>query len=157
MPGEGKCLRSIILVGEAPGEVEDRTGRPFVGRTGRFLDGLFSELGVFRDDFFITSSVKCRPPANRDPRRTELDACRAAWLAGQIEAVDPALVVALGLVAARTLLGETAGKTPLRDLRKSKHVLESGRTCRVTYHPSAGMRFPKTREMLAADLTSCLE
>ncbi|MFW6102999.1 MAG: uracil-DNA glycosylase, partial [Chloroflexota bacterium] len=112
VPGEGPPNARIMFVGEAPGEEEDKDGRPFRGRSGHFLDELLSTVGMTRDEIYITSSVKCRPPGNRDPRPDELKACRETWLEQQIEILDPELIVLLGKTALYQVLGETG---PLRE------------------------------------------
>jgi DNA polymerase len=139
--------RGIVLVGEAPGEREDRTGLPFQGRSGDFLDRFLEELGFVRDDFFITSAVKCRPPGNRDPRKNELDACRRKWLEAQVAALDPERIVLLGRIP-KTSLAPEAGK--LQDVH-GRTVEVLGRPCLLTYHPTAGMRFPDKREAMRQD------
>lgn len=136
-----------MLIGEAPGEQEDREGRPFVGRAGRFLDGLLDSIGLQRSELFITSSVKCRPPRNRTPRRAELEICRVAWLEHQISIVDPALVVLMGAAPLRQALGETA---PLQGMHGTVHM-RGGRRFLVTYHPAAGMRFPNAGAVIQRD------
>ncbi|NLM22959.1 MAG: uracil-DNA glycosylase, partial [Firmicutes bacterium] len=96
--GEGNPAAKIFLLGEAPGAQEDACGRPFVGRAGKVLDQLLSAAGLTRQDVFITGSVKCRPPKNRNPYRSELAACRP-WLEKQLALIKPQVVVCLGLVA----------------------------------------------------------
>lgn len=146
VPGVGPVRASVMFVGEAPGREEDRVGLPFVGRSGRFLDVLLAGIGRTRDEFFITSMVKCRPPGNRLPRPCELEACRDLWLMRQVVLVRPRLIVCLGGVSVRSLVG------PM-DLQKSHGtVIEKGRwRFFVTYHPAAGMRFPRVREAMVAD------
>ncbi len=95
VPGEGHQHPRIVFVGEGPGAEEDRLGRPFVGRSGRFLDGMIESIGLHRGDLFITNVVKCRPPENRDPRPDEIAACRG-FLERQIELLAPQVVGTLG-------------------------------------------------------------
>lgn len=95
VPGEGNPDTEVVFVGEGPGFNEDRLGRPFVGRAGDLLVDLLASIGWKRDDVFITNVVKCRPPENRDPQPDEIAAC-APYLARQLAALDPALVVTLG-------------------------------------------------------------
>lgn len=147
VPGEGPCPAPAMLVGEAPGKEEDASGRPFRGRSGQVLTELFTEAGIRRETFFITSSVKCRPPRNRMPRPCELLTCRERWLLRQITILNPTLVVCLGGVSARSLLGI--------DRLEPVHgkVLEAqGRQFFVTYHPSSAMRFPRIRTAMRDDL-----
>jgi len=136
-----------MFVGEAPGEREDSEGRPFRGRSGRFLDELLEIAGVGRSGVYITSSVKCRPPRNRSPRADELATCREAWLDRQIDLVDPALIVSLGKTALKQVLGES-GKL---DSVHGKAREREGRTILPTYHPAAGMRFPRMGESMRRD------
>ena len=77
VPGEGRFAAKVMIIGEAPGKEEDETGRPFVGATGRFLNGVLEGTGLDRADFFITNTVKCRPPKNRTPRTLEVNTCKS--------------------------------------------------------------------------------
>lgn len=147
VPGEGDFRASIMFIGEAPGEVEDQTGRPFQGRSGKLLDNLLSEVNMSRQDLFITSSVKCRPPQNRNPHVQELRICRATWLNFQIEILDPEIIVLLGKVALYQLLGK---KDKISDLRGS--LFRSGKyKYLLSYHPSAALRFPKYYQQMLSD------
>ncbi len=148
VPGAGDADASILLVGEAPGVLEDRTGRPFVGRSGRLLDKLLAEAHLERSRLFITSAVKCRPPNNRTPRVDELRICRETWLVGQMACIDPALVILLGRTAIRSVLGEapTLARVHGRIRRRG------GRRFVLTYHPSAALRSREVAERLRADL-----
>jgi DNA polymerase len=127
---------AVMLVGEGPGADEDAVGRPFVGRSGRLLDGLLAEAGLRREDVAVANVVKCRPPGNRAPRAGEVAACRH-WLATQIAAADPTVLVALGGSAVGWFLGRGARLTSLR----GEPVAWEGRALVVTYHPSAALRF----------------
>ena len=98
VPGEGPCDASVMLVGEAPGAKEDETGRPFVGRSGQLLVSLLEEIGLTREDVFITSILKSRPPKNRTPTQFEVNVCRP-YLEKQIELIKPRFIVLLGGVA----------------------------------------------------------
>ncbi|HXT35944.1 MAG TPA: uracil-DNA glycosylase [Chloroflexota bacterium] len=98
VPGEGPLDAEVLLVGEAPGRHEDVSGRPFVGASGRFLDELLASIGLTREQVFITSVVKCRPPSNRDPAPGELAAC-APYLERQLGLLDPLVIVTLGRFA----------------------------------------------------------
>lgn len=147
VPGEGGFGLRCLLVGEAPGEREDELGRPFVGRTGGFLTRFLAAFGLSREDFFITSSVKCRPPGNRPPKPKELDICGESWLPPQIEALRPRLIVLMGNAPVRSLLGLTE---PLADLH-GKILQHAGLPVLPTYHPTAAMRFPAVRRKAEAD------
>jgi uracil-DNA glycosylase family 4 len=134
--GTGNPEAGLMLVGEGPGEQEDRQGLPFVGRSGQLLDRLLlEELGIDRRSCYIANVVKCRPPGNRDPEADEVAACRP-WLERQLELVSPRVVVTLGNFATKLLLDTTEGITRLR-----------GRTFPFrtgvlvpTYHPAAVLR-----------------
>src|SRR3989440_10794316 len=105
VPGEGAPSTRVMLIGEAPGREEDQRGRPFVGAAGRFLDQVLAGSGVDRSALFITNTVKCRPENNRPPRKREVDTCTSLYLVEQIALVNPALIMVLGSVAAKKLLG----------------------------------------------------
>jgi uracil-DNA glycosylase len=147
VPGEGPADARIMLIGEAPGEKEDAAGTPFLGRSGRFLDELLESSGLERAELYITSSVKCRPPGNRDPRPDERSTCREAWLVEQIALVDPRLLVLTGKVAVRQVLGYRGS---LKDLHGRLRQHE-GRRVLPTYHPAAGMRFPDIAARMRKD------
>lgn len=147
VPGEGPHSADLMLVGEAPGEAEDHSGRPFVGRAGRFLDEILSEAGFSRRRLYITSAVKCRPPDNRPPTDSELQTCRRAWLDRQLELVCPQWVVSLGLTPGELLLGESIR---LRQTHGTVHTCGQWRVF-LTYHPAAGMRFPDVAGAMRED------
>jgi uracil-DNA glycosylase len=132
VPGEGKPSARVMLIGEAPGREEDETGHPFVGAAGRFLDQALEGTGINRDDLFITNIVKCRPPNNRTPRVGEIETCTSNYLFEQIDLIAPVLIMLLGGVAAKKMLGvksvnEARGRVIERD----------GRQYLVGYHPAA--------------------
>jgi uracil-DNA glycosylase len=136
VPGEAPAGADVLLVGEAPGANEDLAGVPFVGRAGQLLDGLLAEAGLDRRRVAVTNVLKCRPPANRKPRRAEVTRCRP-WLERQIALLSPRLVVALGGTAAEWFFGPTARITALRG---TVHAYGEA-SLLVTYHPSAAIRF----------------
>ncbi len=134
--GMGNPAADLLFVGEGPGADEDAVGLPFVGRSGRLLDRMMTEeMGLTRADCYITNMVMCRPPANRDPKPDEMAACRP-WLTAKLEYLDPKVVVTLGNVATRTLLGRREGITQLRGCAYPW----DGRLVIPTYHPSAALR-----------------
>ena len=151
VPGEGPASAQLVLVGEAPGAREDETGRPFQGMAGRFLDRQLSALGLRREELFITSVNKCRPPGNRTPRADEVQACRP-YLAGQLGALAPRAVLAMGGTAARELHPTPPRQPKVGELRQHPIHLDGGPFLCVTYHPAAAMRFPAQREPFADDL-----
>ncbi|MBI4409079.1 MAG: uracil-DNA glycosylase [Gemmatimonadetes bacterium] len=111
--GEGSPFADVVIVGEAPGSEEDRTGRPFVGPAGKLLDLLLLSVGFAREQVYICNVLKCRPPNNRDPLPDEVEKCQP-YLHRQLELIAPRALVAVGNFAARTLLGSEAGISKLR-------------------------------------------
>ncbi len=131
VPGDGKYAAKIMFIGEAPGREEDEAGKPFVGATGRFLNHVLEGTKLDRTDFFITNTVKCRPPKNRTPRVVEVNTCTSNYLFEQIELINPRLVMLLGSVAAKKVLGVKS----INDARGRVHTHE-GRRFIVGYHPA---------------------
>lgn len=127
----------LMVVGEGPGAEEDRQGLPFVGAAGELLNKILAAIGLARNAVYVANIVKCRPPGNRDPEPDEVRACRG-YLERQIDLVQPAVIVALGRIAAQELLGTDAS---LSRLRGDWHEVR-GIPVRVTYHPAALLRNP---------------
>jgi DNA polymerase len=134
--GVGPTDAAIVFVGEAPGATEDETGEPFVGRSGDILTTVLSERGIDREDVRITNCVRCRPPKNRDPRKDERANC-ADYLTEELARINPRVVVPLGRIPTKELLGDI-GK--ITETAGSVHELElSGATVTVvvSVHPAA--------------------
>jgi DNA polymerase len=131
VPGEGPCPSKIMLVGEAPGAEEDITGRPFVGRAGRLLDRSLDLAGIKRSKVFITSVIKCRPPANRKPKSIEIESCHL-YLQSQIDLIHPRVIGLMGNVATKAILN-MHGVTALHGQVFERRFL-------VTFHPAAVLR-----------------
>jgi DNA polymerase len=149
VPGAFPAGARLLVLGEAPGAQEDESGEPFVGRSGQLLDALLAEVGADRADVGVLNTVKCRPPANRPPTRAESATCRG-WTSRQLELAAPAVVVALGLSAARWFLGPGT----LASLRGRLHDV-GGLQVLPTYHPSAALRHGpggEPRRLLREDL-----
>jgi len=144
VPGEGSPSW-IMFIGEAPGREEDREGRPFVGSAGRFLDELLATAGLERGSIFITNVVKCRPPSNRMPTVREIDACKE-HLQNQIGVIGPRLIVTLGGVALKSVLGLTG----IKSLR-GRPILREGIVYLPLLHPAASLYDPKLKEVLMED------
>ncbi len=108
--GEGDPSATIMFVGEGPGEVEDQTGRPFVGPAGQKLDEVLASVGIARESVYITNVVKCRPPGNRVPSKSEMEVC-VPYLEAQVALIQPALIVTLGNTSTQWLLPEAPGIT----------------------------------------------
>ena len=130
-----------MFVGEGPGQTEDETGRPFVGRAGELLTQIIEAVELQRDDVFIANVVKCRPPQNRKPLPDEIAAC-STYLERQIELVRPGVLVALGATAAEAMLRV---KKSLTELRGRVHSYR-GIPLVVTYHPAALLRNPNWKK-----------
>jgi uracil-DNA glycosylase family 4 len=147
VPGEGPATATVMLIGEAPGREEDLTGRPFVGVSGKLLDSVLREAGLKRDDLFITSVVKCRPPRNRMPRKSEQKTCMEAHTRRQIQMIRPRIICLLGGVASKALLGiERIAETRGKIIRKGEGAFF------VTYHPAAARRNPKWHQSFLKDM-----
>jgi len=148
VPGEGPVPAEVFFLGEAPGGKEDQLGRPFVGPSGRLLNALLETAGLSRQEVYITSCVKCRPPNNRTPHTNELDTCQAAWLSRQLELVHPSLVVLLGKIAMQRMLQDN------RSLRQihGQTIERDGRLYLLTYHPAVAFRVPETRAGMEEDM-----
>jgi len=154
VPGEGSINAEIMFVGEAPGEREDATGRPFVGAAGKFLDQLLASVGLRREEVYITNIVKCRPPGNRDPREEEVNAC-TPYLWRQIALIKPKVIIALGRHAAKVLYSK-AGLKWSNMTRMHGKVVEAtidghNVLLAVTYHPAAALYNPRLRDTIEED------
>jgi len=134
---DGSPTAQVLCVGEAPGANEDRTGLPFVGRAGKLLDRLLLAVGFERRDVYICNVLKCRPPQNRNPLPEEIETC-SPFLLRQLDLVSPAVIVAFGTFAAKTLLDS---RESLGRLRGRTHLYR-GVPLVATYHPAALLRNP---------------
>ena len=136
--GEGATQARLMMIGEGPGEVEDTTGRPFVGPAGQKLDEVVNSVGLRREDVYITNIVKCRPPGNRVPARIEMETC-APYLEAQIALIQPALIVALGNTPTQWLLPDAPGITQSHGTFFS---WRGGILVFPMFHPSYLLRYP---------------
>jgi DNA polymerase len=137
VPGEGSPNAQLVCVGEAPGENEDRTGRPFVGAAGQLLTKILAAINLRREDVFICNVLKHRPPGNRNPMPQEVAAC-SPYLVRQLELIRPKVILAFGTFAAQTLLDTKLSIGKLRGVVHRYH----GIPLVVTYHPAALLRNP---------------
>ncbi|HPF86027.1 MAG TPA: uracil-DNA glycosylase [Aminivibrio sp.] len=137
--GEGPENAPVMLVGEAPGATEDRTGSPFTGRSGKLLTALLDGEGLPREKIFITNMVKCRPPENRLPAKGELAACRP-FLAAQVARLRPRLLLSVGNVPTRDFLSSREGITTLRGRFHTCLWQGIPLTVRPLFHPSYLLR-----------------
>lgn len=151
--GHGGQPTRWLVVGEAPGEQEDRQGQPFVGRSGQLLDAMLSAVGMSRErDVFIANVIKCRPPGNRNPKPEEIAAC-SPYLMRQIALLKPERILVLGRFAAQTLLGTDATIGSLRG-RVHQMKTDEGREIPVvvSYHPAYLLRSPAEKARAWQDL-----
>lgn len=154
VPGEGSFPARILLVGEAPGEQEDRTGRPFAGRAGKVLDSLLALIGLSRSDVFITSILKCRPPENRDPKSDEIALC-TPYLDRQIALLRPSVIVPMGRFSASVIMelfGIPGGKISEIHGKPVRVIAPHGPVIIFpVYHPAVVTHNPPLRSDLEAD------
>jgi DNA polymerase len=145
--GVGNPRAELMFIGEAPGADEDQQGEPFVGRAGQLLNNMIKAMGLRREDVYIANIIKCRPPGNRTPEREECETC-SPFLMRQIAAIKPKVIVALGAVAAKTLLAINA---PMAELRGHWYDFR-GTKLAVTYHPAFLLRDPRQKKETWKDL-----
>ena len=146
VPGEGPPDARIMFVGEGPGQNEDEQGRPFVGAAGKFLTELLESIGLKRCDVFITNIVKCRPPNNRAPRKSEIEACNP-YLQSQIRLINPRIVCALGTPAITTLMGDEYSASRFH----GKPFAKGKVTFLPMYHPAAALYDASLKETIFHD------
>jgi DNA polymerase len=145
--GVGNPRAELMFIGEAPGADEDQQGEPFVGRAGQLLNNMIKAMGLRREDVYIANIIKCRPPGNRTPERDECETC-SPFLIRQIAVIKPRVIVALGAVAAKTLLAINA---PMSELRGHWYDFK-GTKLAVTYHPAFLLRDPRQKKETWKDL-----
>jgi DNA polymerase len=146
VPGEGPENAEIMLIGEAPGFNEDKQGRPFVGAARHVLEELLAVAKLRREDVYITNTVKCRPPHNRDPLPAELAACRK-YLDRQIEVISPKVMVTLGRHALTSFLpNETISKA------RGRPRSVNGTTLFPIFHPAAALYQQSLRKVIEEDI-----
>lgn len=158
--GEGILNPKIAIVGEAPGEIEEALGRPFMGPSGKLLNSILDELYIDRDDCYVTNAVKFRPPDNRTPTDDEIKVWQTL-LQEELYVVNPKIVVTLGAVATRAML--TSAPSDLEEIKITKlrgEILFNEYThlyILPTLHPSYCLRNPKETDKLKADFKKALE
>jgi len=153
VPGEGPKTANLMLVGEQPGDREDLAGKPFVGPAGRILDSALKDAGIAREDTFVTNAVKHFKHEMRGKRRLhkrpnnyEIERCKI-WLERERELVKPSTIIALGVIAARSLTGKTV---TIAKMRRTPAELADGTKLVVTIHPSALLRIEDGNDKQAA-------
>ncbi|MCK5674858.1 MAG: uracil-DNA glycosylase [Spirochaetales bacterium] len=138
VPGSGSREPSLLIIGEGPGAEEDKSGHPFVGKAGQYMDKWMDAIGLVREkDLFLANIVKCRPPGNRDPLNEEISAC-LPYLERQIKLLKPNLILSVGRISSQILTGSSEGIGRLR----SKTYNYKGTALIPTYHPSGVLRNP---------------
>ncbi|MBV8195049.1 MAG: uracil-DNA glycosylase [Candidatus Dormibacteraeota bacterium] len=147
VPGYGPVSARVMAVGEAPGETEDREGKPFVGAAGQLLTRLLNEVGLDRRDIYITNTLKCRPPGNRDPEQSEVDAC-SHFLNEQIAMLRPDVILILGRHALNRLLPTAGSISRLHGQRLQR----DDRTYVPLYHPAAALYNATMLQTLQSDM-----
>ncbi len=152
VPGEGPSNADLLFIGEGPGFHENEQGRPFVGAAGRFLEELLENVGMSREQVYITNVVKCRPPGNRDPRPEEIEICTRDYLDRQIQSIKPKVIVTLGrfsmaLYLPNAKISEVHGQ-PLR---------VKGRLVVPMYHPAAALHQGSLRPVIESDFSKLPE
>jgi len=151
--GEGQAVDPLVaFVGEGPGSNEDEQGRPFVGASGQLLDRMIKAMRLKRAELYLCNVICCRPPSNRAPETGEVMACEG-FLWGQLRAVRPKVIVALGLTAAQSLLKK---RKSLKDLRGKWHKVD-GVPMRATFHPAFLLRTPESKAHAWNDLQEVLK
>jgi DNA polymerase len=145
--GVGNPEAEVLFIGEAPGANEDAQGEPFVGRAGQLLDDMLSMIGLNRSVIYITNSIKCRPPQNRDPLNTEKDACKG-YLRRQVRLMQPKIIVCLGRISAAELIKPDFKITQ----EHGQFFQRGGIQMMALYHPAALLRDPRKKPETFVDL-----
>ncbi len=148
VPGEGNPKAQVVFIGEAPGQQENKQGRPFVGRAGKYLDELLLSIGWQRSDIFITNIVKDQPPGNRDPLPEEKKICTDLYLTKQIEAIKPKVIVTLGRHASAYFLPDIGG---ISQIHGRVYRRKNGIIYFPLYHPAAALYNSQMKKTLEAD------
>ncbi|MBQ5809946.1 MAG: uracil-DNA glycosylase [Clostridia bacterium] len=150
--GQGNPNARLMFIGEGPGETEDLTGLPFVGRSGKLLDKFIEAIGYSREDVFIANMVKCRPPQNRDPKPEEMELC-LDYLRRQVKLINPDLIVCLGRVAAARLIDPNIKVT-----KEHGTIIKKGNyNFMATFHPAALLRNPNQKPQAFEDFLKIKE
>lgn len=150
--GAGNADAELMFIGEAPGASEDEQGVPFVGRAGKLLETLLTEIGLSRSEVFIANTLMCRPPGNRDPQPLELDNCHE-YLLRKVELIEPAVICTLGNFSTKLLRGDPTGITRLHG--QPEVLVLGARAVRLypIYHPAAALYTPRMLETLREDFS----
>lgn len=150
--GDGNKNADILFVGEAPGQQEDLSGTPFVGRAGQLLDKFLYAVDIKREDVYIANILKCRPPQNRDPKPEEEEAC-IGFLREQVRLINPKVIICLGRIAAMKLIKPDFKITKEHGtwFKKGDYLMTA------VYHPAALLRDPRKKEDMLRDMQQIKE
>lgn len=150
--GTGNINAELMFVGEAPGDNEDKTGIPFVGRAGKLLDQYLFAVDIPRENVYIANILKCRPPQNRDPLPAEEDAC-IGYLRRQVKLIEPRIIVCLGRISASRLI-----RPDYKITREHGTFVQKGNfLMTAVYHPAFLLRNPTKKEEMLADMKKIKE
>ena len=154
--GVGPLDADLVLIGEAPGENEDQNGEPFIGRSGRVLDEELEKYDLSRDNIRITNTVRCRPPDNRDPHKSEINNCNE-YLVNEIQNIDPEVVLTLGRVPTQAVLDNDASVTNIAGSVENR--LFGGVYVKVVagMHPAATLYDPSYKELFEESIEKAVE
>ncbi|KKP28167.1 MAG: Uracil-DNA glycosylase [candidate division TM6 bacterium GW2011_GWF2_30_66] len=151
--GEGNPNAKLIIVGEGPGEKEDAACKPFIGKSGQLLTKILEQTGLKREDVFITNTVKCRPPKNRNPKTEEIESCTKLLLLKQIDIIEPKVICTLGAIPARVFLGKKVNNLPIKITAIRGQIFKCGNlTIIPTYHPAYILRNNKELQNFTSDI-----
>lgn len=153
---DGNPSSKVMFVGEAPGEEEDKRGKPFVGRAGQYLNKVLEEIGLPREKIYITNVCKCRPPGNRKPFPKEMQTCLNIFLKKELEIVKPAVVCCLGATAAEAFLGKMVRITKMRGNFYPNPLYPKAKLF-LTYHPAYILRNMREAKTFKEDLKKLKE
>lgn len=154
--GEGSHQADIMLIGEAPGFNESKTGRPFCGAAGKILDELLESAGIKRKDIYITNILKCRPPKNRDPQEEEIKAC-SPYLEKQIQLINPKTICPLGNYASQYILKKYGLEDEIQGISKMHgRIFEKEKRIIPLYHPAVALYNANMKEVLKKDIKKIL-
>lgn len=151
VPGDGSYEAKIMFIGEGPGRDEDIQGKPFVGAAGKFLTQMLADIGMKREDVYITNVVKCRPPENRDPLQPEVDAC-FKYLDEQLKIIQPKVIVSLGRHSMERFVPGYKISAIHGQAKRILGIFSEKQVVFPLYHPAAALYNPNLRQTLMDDM-----
>ena len=153
---DGNPTSKVMFVGEAPGEEEDKQGKPFVGRAGQYLNKVLEKIGLDRNAIYITNVCKCRPPGNRKPTPKEMQTCLNVFLKKEVEIIQPKVICCLGATAAEAFLGKNVKITRMRGQFYPNPLFPKTKLF-LTYHPAYVLRNMREAKTFESDLRKLKE